>query len=89
MTEYEYYSAFQKWPNTNIIWLLKIIEYKYKYYSDFWNYQMQIQILLGFLNQSALGTHLKTQKGETTNKGQLIQICISSIYAQLKEVTQT
>ena len=33
MTEYEYkyYSAFQKWPNTNIIRLSKMTEYEYKY----------------------------------------------------------
>ena len=33
--EYEYYSAFQKWPNTNtnIIWLS---EYKYYLASEVW-----------------------------------------------------
>mgnify|MGYP003322746013 FL=1 len=31
--EYEYYSAFQKWPNTNII---RLSEYKYYLASEVW-----------------------------------------------------
>ena len=40
MNEYEYYSTFKKWPNTdtNIIWFEKSTKYEYRYYSVWKNY---------------------------------------------------
>ena len=35
MTEYEYYSAFQKWPNTNTN-IIRLSEYKYYLASEVW-----------------------------------------------------
>ena len=79
--EYEYYSAFQKWPNTNmnIIWLCKIYEYEYKYYSAFqkWpntniirlskNDQIRIRILFSFPKKFIIWSLKRTVGKRKTN----------------------
>ena len=86
--EYEYYSAFQKWPNTNtnIIRLSKMTEYEYEYYSAFQKWPNTNTNIIRLPKNFEVWKHILkclAEKSQTNANSVSMQSCMHTIQVNI------